>query len=88
MGVLGLQHVIEPGEVVEESMDDPIYSHIIDRGDDQRHVQDILLEARIYGHTLTALCGYQFVPERDPQKYPVCDKCKEIFEFAKDFRGV
>lgn len=68
--------------------DDPIFSHIIDRGDDKRHVLDILLEARIEGIELTGLCGHKFVPERDPKKYDLCPKCKELYEFAADFRGM
>ena len=61
---------------------------IIDRGDDPRPAEAIILEARVNGTPLTALCGYTWVPSRDPQKYPVCPKCAEIFEFARDFRGI
>lgn len=83
-----LDEIIETSSVTTTKEEDPIYSHIIDRGTDKRRAQDIVFEARVFGHTLTALCGHKFVPERDPQKYPPCQKCLEIFEFAKDFRGV
>jgi len=26
------------------------------------------------------LCGKVWVPSRDPQKFPVCPECKEIYE--------
>lgn len=85
MGV-DLSALIELDEVTKNA--DPIYTHIIDRGDDPRPAEALVLEARINGTPLTALCGYIWVPSRDPQKHPVCEKCVEIFEFAKDFRGV
>lgn len=66
----------------------PILTHIIDRGDDPRSANTLILEARVNGTPLTALCGHVWVPSRDPEKHPLCDKCVEIFNFAKDFRGV
>ena len=29
---------------------------------------------------MRALCGKMWVPGRDPQKFPVCPQCKEIYE--------
>lgn len=66
----------------------PILTHIIDRGDDTRSANALILEARVNGTPITALCGHVWVPSRDPEKHPLCDKCVEIFNFAKDFRGV
>lgn len=81
-----LQALIEPDETYQDP--EPIFSHVIDRGDDERSARDIVFEARIFGIELTALCGHKFVPERNPDNHPICPKCLEIFEFAKDFRGV
>jgi hypothetical protein len=33
---------------------------------------------------VTALCGKVWVPGRDPQKFPVCPTCKEIYEGLRD----
>lgn len=66
--------------------DTPILTHIIDRGNDERPAEAIVLEARICGLKLTALCGIVMTPSRDPIKHPVCPKCEEMFEFAADFR--
>lgn len=38
-----------------------------------------LTEALVNGTPVVALCGKVWVPSRDPQKYPVCPECKEIF---------
>lgn len=72
----------------ELSTGDPIYSHIVDRGTDERPAEAIVLEARVNGTPITALCGYTWVPSRDPQRHPVCPKCVEMFQFAKDFWDV
>ncbi|TSA52089.1 MAG: DUF3039 domain-containing protein, partial [Actinobacteria bacterium] len=33
-----------------------------------------VLEARIYGTPLEALCGHVWIPSRDPKQLPLCDK--------------
>ncbi len=43
----------------------------------------VVLEARIEGTPLTALCGHVFVPQRDPKQLPVCPKCKEIYDLMR-----
>jgi len=39
-----------------------------------------VVEARIYGTPLEALCGKVFVPQRDPTRLPLCAACKDIYE--------
>ena len=38
-----------------------------------------VLEARIQGTPLEALCGHVWVPSRDPRSLPLCEACKEIY---------
>ena len=42
--------------------------------------KDKLMEAMINGTPVIALCGKVWVPTRDPQKFPVCPDCKDIWE--------
>ena len=42
--------------------------------------KDKLTEAMVLGTPIRALCGKIWVPSRDPNRYPVCPECKEIFE--------
>lgn len=72
----------------ETSTDEPIYSHYIDRGEDPRPAWTLILEARINGTPIAALCGYIWVPSRNPMNHPVCPKCEEMLGFAMSFRGV
>lgn len=62
--------------------DDPIYAHIVgprynDDGSKTRGT-DLVLEARINGTPVTALCGYVWVPSRNPENHPVCERCLAI----------
>jgi hypothetical protein len=47
-------------------------------GDGYAHYarKEEITRAAIEGGTITALCG--FPPIRDPQRFPVCPKCKEL----------
>lgn len=40
-------------------------------------------EARIYGYPVEALCGYTWVPSKDPKKLPLCSTCEEIYELHR-----
>ena len=38
-----------------------------------------IVESAVLGTPVVALCGKIWVPNRDPQKFPVCPQCKEIY---------
>lgn len=40
--------------------------------------QDVVDIARTTGQEITALCGYTWVPKRDPEKFDICDACMKI----------
>ena len=46
-----------------------------------------VLEARIYGTPVEALCGHVWVPSRDPKQLPLCEQCKSIYEMYRAFNG-
>ena len=56
----------------------------LDEGDHERfsHFVDKtrLTEAMVMGTPVVALCGKVWVPSRNPEKFPVCPECKEIWE--------
>lgn len=55
-----------------------------DDGDHERFAhyapKEKIVEAMVTGTPIRALCGKVWVPSRDPQKYPVCPTCKEIYD--------
>ncbi|MDQ4071072.1 MAG: DUF3039 domain-containing protein [Actinomycetota bacterium] len=76
------------GEVVvtrpedEPRTGEPHVAHIVkSEGDAAAKV----VEARIYGTPLEALCGEVFVPQRDPSRLPLCQACKDIYETYRVF---
>jgi hypothetical protein len=42
--------------------------------------KDKIVEATVTGTPVTALCGKVWVPNRDPERFPVCQGCIEAFE--------
>jgi hypothetical protein len=70
------EEVLETGE--------PTMAHIVktEPGED---AASKVLEARIYGTPLEALCGHVWIPSRDPKQLPLCDKCKDIYETYRMF---
>ena len=38
----------------------------------------LVTEAYIMGTPVTALCGYTWVPTRDPERYPICPTCGDL----------
>lgn len=39
-----------------------------------------LTEAYIMGSPVAALCGKVWTPTRDPEQFPVCQRCLEVYE--------
>lgn len=39
-----------------------------------------VLHCRIFGLPVTAYCGYTWIPQNDPEKFPHCAACKEKYE--------
>jgi hypothetical protein len=50
--------------------------------------KDELTEAMVMGTPVIALCGKVWTPSRDPERFPVCPECKDIWEsLGKDDEG-
>jgi hypothetical protein len=74
------------GVLVDEQVEQDLRT--TDDGDHERlsHYvpKDKLMEAMVNGTPVIALCGKVWVPSRDPEKYPVCPECKEIWESMRE----
>jgi hypothetical protein len=64
--------------------EDPIVAHIVKVGPRESAAAKVL-EARINGTPIEALCGHVWVPARDPKQFPVCQACKEIYDMFRIF---
>jgi len=63
----------------------------IEPGDHERYAhyvrKDKVVESAVMGTPVIALCGKVWIPNRDPEKFPVCPECKEIFDLMKQNEG-
>ncbi|MEZ5127098.1 MAG: DUF3039 domain-containing protein [Micropruina glycogenica] len=63
----------------------------IDEGDHERFshyvAKNKLTEAMVMGTPVVALCGKVWVPSRNPDKFPVCPECKEIWQSMRPGGG-
>ena len=55
---------------LDDGDDDQRFSHYVRKED--------ILRSAIDGVPVKALCGKEWLPGRDPEKYPVCPSCKEM----------
>lgn len=71
----GLLEREEVQPALQEPGDHERFSHYVRK--------EKILESALSGDPVTALCGKVWVPGRDPQKFPVCPQCKEVYETMK-----
>ena len=63
---------------------EPAVAHIVKTEPGESAAAKVL-EARIYGTPLEALCGHVWSPSRDPKQLPLCEACKSIYEMYRMF---
>ena len=61
-----------------------LQEQFIEPGDHERYSHYVkkekIVESAVMGTPVVALCGKVWVPGRDPQKFPVCPVCQEIYQ--------
>lgn len=75
---------IEPLLDQELETAEPIVAHIVKTEPGESAAAKVM-EARIYGTPLEALCGHVWVPSRDPKQVPMCQNCKDIYDTYRAF---
>jgi len=69
----------------EQTQTNPNYT--FEDGDEERFShyvpKDKLMAAMVDGIPVKALCGKMWVPTRDPDRFPICPNCKDIYEKMK-----
>jgi hypothetical protein len=63
---------------------EPTMAHIVKTAPGEDAAAKVL-EARINGTPIEALCGHVWIPSRDPKQLPLCDACKDIYETYRMF---
>ncbi len=67
----GIETLTTPAPVMTEPGDHDRFKHYVHK--------KALEQAILDGEPAVALCGKRWVPQRDPDRYPICMTCKEIF---------
>jgi hypothetical protein len=62
--------VVEPRLTDGDEGEHDRFAHYVRKGD--------IVRSAVEGVAVVALCGKKWIPNRDPEKYPVCPSCKEI----------
>ncbi|MBO3087711.1 DUF3039 domain-containing protein [Cellulomonas dongxiuzhuiae] len=60
----------------------------VEPGDHERFAHYVrkekIMESAMTGKPVIALCGKVWVPGRDPNKFPVCPVCKEVYDGLRE----
>ena len=74
-------------DVLDREFEKLLNEEQIEEGDHERFSHYVkknqILESALTGKPVKALCGKMWTPGRDPEKFPVCPTCKEIYEKLK-----
>jgi len=74
-------------DVLDRELEKLLNEEQIDEGDHERFSHYVkkeqILESALTGKPVKALCGKMWTPGRDPEKFPVCPTCKEVYEKLK-----
>lgn len=74
-------------DTLDRELEELIKQEQIEEGDHERfshYVQkEKILASALSGKPVIALCGKVWTPGRDPEKFPVCPTCKEIYDGLK-----
>jgi len=77
-GTQGGTSVLERQETTEQ----------VEPGDHERFAHYVrkekIMESAMTGKPVIALCGKVWVPGRDPNKFPVCPICKEVYDGLRE----
>jgi len=71
-GIKHYTHIVSPPENKE------IFAYMVAHGNPDPSAQDIVDIARVMGWRVTALCGYKWIPQRNPDAYDACPVCMDV----------
>jgi hypothetical protein len=67
--------IVRPKSSTTGEGDHERFSHYADKAK--------ITQSAVTGKAIRALCGKKWIPTRDPQNFPICPTCKEIYSRLK-----
>lgn len=81
------RHVLRLSDVGTATPTETVVEPTLDDGDHDRFAhfarKSDIVESAVTGRPIVALCGKVWVPGRNPDRYPVCPSCKQIYQRKK-----
>lgn len=75
-------------DVLDRELEKLIEDENVDDGDHDKFShyvpKDKIVESAVTGMPVRALCGKKWLPNANPDRFPVCPTCKEIYEKLRD----
>lgn len=75
-------------DVMDRELQKLLEDELIEPGDHERYSHYVrkekIVESAVTGKPVRALCGKKWLPNRNPDKFPICPACKAVYEKMKD----
>ena len=75
-------------DVMDRELQELIDDELTEDGDHDKFSHYVkkekIVESAVTGKPVRALCGKKWIPNSNPERFPVCPTCKEIYELMKD----
>jgi hypothetical protein len=74
--------------VIDRELEELLEGERTDDGDHDRFSHYVkkekIVESAVTGKPVRALCGKKWLPNANPDRYPICPTCQEIYEKLRD----
>lgn len=75
-------------DVLDRELEELLEDERVDDGDHDKFShyvpKDKIVESAVTGKPVRALCGKKWLPNSNPDRFPVCPTCKDIYEKLRD----
>lgn len=75
-------------DVLDRELEELLEDERTDDGDHDKFShyvpKDKIVESAVTGKPVRALCGKKWLPNSNPDRFPICPSCKEIYEKLRD----
>jgi hypothetical protein len=75
-------------DVLDRELEELLEDERTDDGDHDRFSHYVkkekIVESAVTGKAVRALCGKKWLPNANPDRFPICPTCQEIYEKLRD----
>ena len=74
-------------DVLDRELEQLLEDELVDDGDHDKFAHYVrkekIVESAVTGKPVRALCGKKWLPNANPDRFPICPDCKRIYEMMK-----